>query len=206
MAVGAFVPVVPVAGHQVVVDAGLRLVHVLVYVRRFALRRLYGLYPPDVLFIGADTESFDIGDTFAAAAARNLGRVAASGVHPPHLHRAAAIRQEIDFPPVGTPLGIGVVRRRVGKARHGARCHILHPDGRHAAVLGHVVVGLRIEERLAVGRERRGACTAHFPHHLGGEPACGDFVGRQGVVDRKRLRAPVVACAQSHSCNSHKKE
>ena len=68
-----------------------------------------------------------------------------------HLHRAAAIRQEIDFPPVGAPLGGGVVRGRVGEPRYGARCHILHPEGRHAAVLGHVVVGLRIEERLAVG-------------------------------------------------------
>ena len=201
MQVGTLVPVIPVAGHQVVVDAGLRFVHVLVDVRRLAVADLDALYVPCLVAAGADAEAFDV-----LVERRELSGVAACGRHFPYLHRAAAVREEVDLLPVGAPLGIGVVRRGVGQARHGLGRKVFDPDGRHAAVFGHVVVGLRIEERTPVGRERRGACTAHFPHHLRGENACGDLIGRQGIVDGKGLRPPVVACAQSRSCNSHKKE
>ena len=201
MQVGTLVPVIPVAGHQVVVDAGLRFVHVLVDVRRLAVADLDALYVPRLVAAGTDAEAFDV-----LVECRELSGVAACGRHFPYLHRAAAVREEVDLLPVGAPLGIGVVRRGVGQARHGLGRKVFDPDGRHAAVFGHVVVGLRIEERTPVGRERRGACTAHFPHHLRGENACGDLIGRQGIVDGKGLRPPAVACAQSRSCNSHKKE
>ncbi len=205
VAVFALVPVVPVAGHQVVVDAGFRFVHILVDVRRTAVGRPHGLHPPDVLSVGAYAEALHVGNALALAAARDLRRVAARGVHPPHLHRTAAVREEIDVPSVGAPLRREAVRREVRQACHSLRVHVLDPDRRHAAVLGHVVVGLLVEERPAVGRERRAARAAHLPHHLGGEASGGDLFGRQRIVDRKGLR-PLVARAQPRSCNSHRQD
>ena len=48
----ALIPIVPVADHQVVVDAGLRFVHVGVDVRRAACGRLYALHVPRLVAAG----------------------------------------------------------------------------------------------------------------------------------------------------------
>ena len=207
VAVGPLVPVVPVADHQVFVDAGLRLVHVLVDVRRADgdTGRLHALHPPDVFAVGAYAEALDVGDALAAALACHERGVAAVGIHHPDLRRAAAVREEVNAAAVRRPGGRRVVRREVGELVHGARGHLLHVDGRHAAVLGHVVVRHGVEQAAAVGRERRRARTAHLPHHFGRQTSGGDLLGRQGVVDRKGL-GPLVAAPESHSCNSHHQE
>ena len=192
------VPVVPVAYHQVVVDPGLRLVHVLVDVCRAAVGDLHALHVPRLVAAGRDAEPFDI-----AREVRQLAHVAARGRHLPHLHRAAAIREEVDVPPVGAPAGCEAVRRAVAQARHGLRVELLDPEGRHAAVFRHVVVCLLVDEALPVGRERGAARAAHLPHHLGGEEPGGDLPGRQRVVDLQGFGTLPVAGAQPQSCNSH---
>ena len=197
----ALIPIVPVADHQVVVDAGLRFVHVGVDVRRTACGRLYALHIPRLVAAGRDAESLDV-----ALQRRQLARVTARGAHLPHLHRAAAVREEEDLLSVGAPARGEAVRRGVGQPHGDVRREVLDPDGRHAAVLLHVVVGLLVEERLSVGRECGAAGPAHFPHHLGGEDPGGDLLVGQPVVDCQGCGSRIVAGAQPHSCNSHRQK
>ncbi len=205
VAVVALVPVVPVAGHQVVVDARLRLGKVGMHVARAAVGGVDLLHPPDAPSVGAHAEAFDLARTLAVAGPGDLPRVRAVGIHAPYLRRAAAVREEPDRRAVGAPARGAAVRRLVGQAPCGLRLEVLHPEGRRAAVLRHVVVGLLVDERAPVGRERRRARAAHLPHHLGRKPPGGDLFGRERIVDFAGRRLP-VARRDPHSCDSHKQD
>ena len=137
VAVVALIPVVPVADHQIVVDAGFRFGQVVVDVRRFAGCDVHGLHPPDVFAVGADTEALDIGHPFAIARAGQLSGIGSPRGHLPYLHRAAAVGEEIDFRPIGRPTRRQIVRRSVGQSGRGFRDDLFDPKGGHAAILGH---------------------------------------------------------------------
>ena len=196
----ALVPVVPVADHQVVVDARPGFGHVLVDVGRAAGGDLHALHVPRLVAAGADAEALHV-----AVEVRELADAAARGIHLPDLHRTAAVGEEVDFASVGAPARGEAVGREVRERGDGLRGEVLDADRRHAAVLGHRIVGLLVEERPSVGRERCAARAAHLPHDLGRQHAGRDLFGRQRIVDRKGLR-PLVARAQPRSCNSHRQD
>ena len=197
VAVVALLPVVPVANHQVVVDACLRLGHILVYIGRAVVGDMHCAYIPGAITCGGDAEALDV-----EVEVGELLELRAVGGHLPELHLARTIREEVDLLAVGAPLRSGVLRVAVGELAHRLRGHLLDPEGGRSAVLGHVVVGLCVEELRAVGRERRLARAAHLPHHLGGQTTLGNLLRRQGVVNGKRGRS-LAARHRSQSCKSH---
>ena len=197
VAMVALLPIVPVAYHQVIVDAGLRFVHVFVHVGRTAIGYVYRAYVPSTLTRGGDAEALDV-----EIEVGELPHVAAIGRHLPQLHLARTVGEEVDRGSIGTPLRSGVLRRAIGQGLHLACRQILDAKGRRAAILAHRVVRHGIEQSSAVGRERRLTGTAHLPHHLGGQSPLGNLLGCQGVVDCQWSR-PLIARRSSHSCKSH---
>ncbi len=187
----ALVPVVPVADHQVVVDAGPGVGQVGVDLFGPEVGRVTTLHPPDMSPVGADAEALDVGA--AVLVAGDLLGVLSVGRHGPYLHRPAAVGEEVDPAAVGAPLRGEVVRRSVGQPADALVGERLGVDRGHAAVLLHVVVGDGVEQHGAVGRERGGAGAAHLPHHLGGQDARLHLRAREGVVDFERLGTLVAS-------------
>ena len=202
VAVAPLVPIVPVAGHQIVVDVCFRPGHVLIEVGRTLLGAGdgYRLHVPDRIAGLVDAEALDVG-----VEGGHLLRLAARGGHVPYLLRAAAVRQEIERAPVGRPCRRRVVRRVVGQLAHLARCHVAQVKRCHAAVLAEIVIGDRVDEPFAVGRKLRPSEPSHLPHHLRGETSRGDLFGRERVVDFERL-GPLRTGAESQNRTCHKQE
>ena len=201
VAVFAFIPAVPVAAHQVVVNAGFRFGHVRVDVGRLAVGDLYALYIKDFVTRRIYAEPFDVLVEF-----RKLAGILSVGSHFPDLRTSAAVGQEVDLAAVGIPFRIGVVRREVGQLGDFAAGGVTNVDRRNAPVLLHIVPGDGVEQPTGVGRERGQSYAAHFPHHFGRENAGGDLLLGERVVDSEGLGALFTASAESHERNCHKEE
>ena len=182
MAVVALVPIVPVAAHQVVVYASLRLVHILVDVGRTSVCGVNLAREEEFLLGGGYAVGVD-----ALVYVGYLTYVAAVGVHRPHLHRAAAVGEKIDAFRVAVPLRRGGVRRCVGQGALAARRHVVQEYHRGALVLLHVVACDRIYGHRTVGREGRLAQTSHLPHHFGCEACGADLFGREQTLRAARF-------------------
>ena len=162
VAVVALVPIAPMASHQIVVDTSLRLVHILIDVLRENVLNVHRLNVIDLLARGSDAESLDV-----ALDVRHLTQHCVGGGYVPNLHRATAIREEEDRAAVGCPLRADVVAGVVGQLARLATLDGLNIDRGYASILGHIIIGNRIGDLRAVGRERRRTYTSHLPHHLG---------------------------------------
>ncbi len=199
MAVIALVPVIPVARHQIVVYAGLRLVHVLMDIGRTAVGGVHLLHIEDSLACRRHAvtlySSLDVG---------HASGVAAVSRHAPHLRRTASVRDEVYTFGVGAPSGRRIVRRVVGEGLLLARRHVAQVDYGQTLVLGHVVTRDGVERLCAVGREQGFAHASHFPHHRRGETRLGDFVGGQRVVYVERSGR--FFAAARHQCRKHHKQ
>ena len=162
VAVVALVPIAPMASHQVVVDTSLRLVHILVNILRQNVLNVHGLNVIDLVGGGSDTECLDV-----ALDVRHLAQHSVGGGYVPDLHRATAVREEEERAAVGCPLRADVVTCVVGQLAGFATLDCLQVDRGHTTILGHIIIGNRVSNLAAVGRERRRTDTTHLPHHFG---------------------------------------
>ena len=173
--------------HQIVVDASLRLVGILIDICRVDILGVNILRVVDVHLVGRDTEALD-----ATLDMRHLLWLRAVGVHLPQLHIATAVRCEPYIGTIGTPHGRGRGRRGVGQLSLLACCDVVAHDYGDSPILRHIVASEGVENGLAICREGVRAYAAHLPHNLGGEACGSNLLGGEGVVDLDGLGGSIT--------------
>ena len=181
----ALIPIVPMAYHQIVVDAGFRLVGLGIYIRAFDVYDVHLLGVEHSLACGGNTKALDT---------LNVGEllfVASVGEYAPYLTVGHIVEA------IANPLWRGAF---LHKAHHIATLGRHQIDTRCTLVLGHIVIGNCEGGKGAVGRELLTAYTAHFPHHFGGKFTRCNLFGGEVVCELHNFQSCILATSCKEDC------
>ena len=182
------IPIVPMAHHQIIIDASLRLCHIGIDIGRVDILDVNKLRVVDVCLVWRDTEALD-----TALNLRHLLRLRAVGLHLPQLHLATAVCSEPDSLAICTPNRRNRGCRGVGQLALLARSEVATNDNRNTTILRHIVAGEGVKERFAIGREGMFAYTTHLPHHIGSEACGSNLLGGEAIVNFDRLGRNILS-------------